>query len=505
VRSVCNRTVLSVLVVTLMAALIRLPSLLHGGLWRDDAYVYVDLSAPTLREFFHRVMETESHPPLYFAIAYVWAALFGMSERALTSLPFLTSLLTVPVLYAIGRMLAGPLCGTLAAAIFAVSPFAVAYSTEYLYPLAALVVMILAWALILIRQKGTSPVRLAGVGIASALVVYVHYVGLIYVAAMIVWVLITSKTRQAIHTAVAIGVGALTFTAWLPILMRQQQLGLPWQLPSGFGGKASFIASVISEAIPARPAYLEYAFACCILVAAIALWRADALEDCAIGLAGVFIAVLLCLAFSNLLQIRYVYPVYGLACIFFGWALSAGAERLRAARGLFWRRFGLGSSFLLCALFLVGDIQYANASTRLPKSGIRTFVMAQHPNADTLYVVAPDYTGATLFFYLQGASAPILGFARVEHPEIFRIDGYRSIWNDPFAVEQTLKAIERMRRHYRYLDVVVDEPALNTNGRMPYGKTRELLRALKGRYRVSGRTSYDGRHEPVSVYRFVLE
>ncbi|HZV77278.1 MAG TPA: hypothetical protein VFF63_05955, partial [Candidatus Babeliales bacterium] len=72
---------------------------MHEGLWRDEAYVYVDLIAPTFKEFFHRVVETEYHPPLYFLLVYVWVKLAGISEISLKTLPFICSILTVLAVY----------------------------------------------------------------------------------------------------------------------------------------------------------------------------------------------------------------------------------------------------------------------------------------------------------------------------------------------------------------------------------------------------------------------
>ena len=73
----------TLIAIVLLAIAVRLPQLLHAGLWRDEAYVWVDLSAPTFGEFWHRITTSESHPPLYFMLVYAWTKLFGSSEMAL--------------------------------------------------------------------------------------------------------------------------------------------------------------------------------------------------------------------------------------------------------------------------------------------------------------------------------------------------------------------------------------------------------------------------------------
>lgn len=488
-----------------VAALIRLPPLLHDGLWRDGAYVYVDLCAPTVHEFFRRLIETEWHPPLYFAIAYVWTALFGKTELSFTLLPFLISIATVPVVYGLGRMVAGPSSGIVSAAIFAISPLAVTYSTEYLYPLAAALFALLACATLWTIQKGPSLLRLSGLAILTGAVLYTHYVALFYVTALMLLVLaVRSCKRTTVLIASALAAGALTFVAWLPIFFHQQQIGVPWRLETAPSQKAAFAISVLLESTPARPYYPECVFAIVIVTGLVILGRSRALSPSAVGLGALFLAGLSCVTAANLLEIRYVFPFYGLLCVFLGWVLCATADHLKADNPIVWRRFGRALCVIFPAIFLIGDVQDVTRSTSMPKSGIRSFVSAEPPNSNTLYVVAPDYTAATLSFYARKTPIRILGFARVEQPEIFRLAGYALVWNDPAAVGRALLAIAQTRRRFASLDVVVDENARN-GGRMPYGKTHEFLRAVEARYGVLGVTTYVGRYESIAVYHFALK
>ncbi|MBV8148189.1 MAG: glycosyltransferase family 39 protein [Candidatus Eremiobacteraeota bacterium] len=494
----------ALLALVVVAVLMRLPALLHDGLWRDGAYLYVDFSAPTLHEAFRRITETEWHPPLYFILAYLWTALVGISERSLTLLPFLISVATIPVVYWFGAAAGGRACGLAAAATCAVSPLAITYSAEYLYPLAVAVFALPAWAIILIRRDGPSTVRLVALAAATALTVNTHYVGLFYVPALIAWVLVSERGRKSgFLISAALVAGALTFVPWAPIFLHQQHVGLPYRPAAGMHDRASFVVSMLLLSMPARPLYLEWALAAVVaggvVLAGSKIFRARALE-----LGAIFVAMLLCLAAADLLQVRYAFVFEALMYVFIGWALCATAERLRIDDPRGWRRFGAPLCAAFCILFLVGDVQSAVRSTRLPKSGIRTFAAAEPPNPNTLYVAAPDYMAATLAFYFRGTPARILGFARLQDPEIFRLDGYVSLWSDPTVVDRAINAVAREGRGYRYLDVVVNNGARNI-GQIPYGKTQEFLRRLEARYRILRKTIYDGRIEPVTVYHLVLE
>ena len=73
---------------------------------------------------------SESAPPLYYALAWVWTQLTGTGEFGLRSLSALAGVATVPVAYLIGIELRGRRAGLMAAALVAVNPMLLWYSQE---------------------------------------------------------------------------------------------------------------------------------------------------------------------------------------------------------------------------------------------------------------------------------------------------------------------------------------------------------------------------------------
>jgi len=73
---------------------------------------------------------SESAPPLYYALAWVWTQGTGTGEYGLRSLSALCGVLTIPVAYLIGRELRGRRVGLLSAALVAVNPMLLWYSQE---------------------------------------------------------------------------------------------------------------------------------------------------------------------------------------------------------------------------------------------------------------------------------------------------------------------------------------------------------------------------------------
>lgn len=73
---------------------------------------------------------SESTPPLYYALAWVWTQVTGTGPWGLRSLSALAGVLTIPVAYLVGRELRGRRTGLLSAALVAVNPMLLWYSQE---------------------------------------------------------------------------------------------------------------------------------------------------------------------------------------------------------------------------------------------------------------------------------------------------------------------------------------------------------------------------------------
>lgn len=75
--------------------------------------------------------EVPEHPPLYYVIARFWAELFGTSPAAMRSFPALISLFGFVAIYWLClELFTSPLVGSIAVALFAVSPIYVRYAQE---------------------------------------------------------------------------------------------------------------------------------------------------------------------------------------------------------------------------------------------------------------------------------------------------------------------------------------------------------------------------------------
>ncbi len=86
------------LVLTVLGAVLRFYRIGHQGFWFDEGNtaLLIHLSAGKMLGL---IPQTESTPPLYYCIAWVWARIFGFGEAGLRSLSALAGTLVVPVAY----------------------------------------------------------------------------------------------------------------------------------------------------------------------------------------------------------------------------------------------------------------------------------------------------------------------------------------------------------------------------------------------------------------------
>jgi len=143
-----------------------------------------------LRLGFGHAMEavgfSESAPPLYYALAWVWTQATGTGEWGLRSLSALAGVLTIPVAYLIGQELRSRRTGLVAAALVAVNPMLLWYSQEArAYALLTLLCALsLLYCVRALRNSGGRDGKrdIYAWGIFSALALATHYFAVFPVA-----------------------------------------------------------------------------------------------------------------------------------------------------------------------------------------------------------------------------------------------------------------------------------------------------------------------------------
>ena len=158
---------------TALGAALRFGTLDVQSIWLDESATMI-LVHRSFGGMLSHLSSSESAPPLYYVLAWVWTKVFGAGPVGFRSLSALAGTLTIPVVYACGREVSERV-GVWAAALAAVSPAMYYYSQEArAYALLILFggAAFLCWQRALRIRDGRSLALWAGV---SAVAVLTHY------------------------------------------------------------------------------------------------------------------------------------------------------------------------------------------------------------------------------------------------------------------------------------------------------------------------------------------
>ncbi len=209
-----------------LAVLLRLLGLTAQGMWFDELWTWRQMQlawGALLQDMIHE----DVHPPLYPFLLAAWTRLWGGSDAlVLRSLSALLGVLTVGVVYCLGRDLWDPRTGRWAALFLAVNVYAIFYSQEARsYSLLLLVSATTLWTWWRLR----APHRwwhAAAYVLSGAALAYTHVFGvllLIYLAGaygVLAWRGWSGAWRWPAWLGQHVLMGLL-FVPWLPALWLQ--------------------------------------------------------------------------------------------------------------------------------------------------------------------------------------------------------------------------------------------------------------------------------------------
>jgi len=205
-----------------VAAALRFSTLDLQSYYTDEAYtVWLVKQSPI--DMVHGIVRTESTPPLYYSVAWVWSRLFGTGEVGLRSLSALAGTATVLVAFLAGSQLLSRRAGLVVAALAAVSPFMVWYSQEARsYALYTLLATLSIYLYARLRREPRPALVVAWAAVCEASI-WTHYFAVYLVATeAALLLLLVPRARRAV--AAALGAVALASlpVAWLAILQHRR-------------------------------------------------------------------------------------------------------------------------------------------------------------------------------------------------------------------------------------------------------------------------------------------
>jgi 4-amino-4-deoxy-L-arabinose transferase-like glycosyltransferase len=382
-------------VITAVAAAVRLTRIGHQSFWLDESYT-VDLVQRSFGDMLDGVARTESTPPLFYVLAWLWAKLFGTTEAGLRSLSALFGTIAVPVAWRAAREWFSRPAGLIAGALVAVNPFFVWYSQEarsyaLLVLMAALTLLFLGRAL-----RNPTPRALALWGLSAALALLTHYFAAFLLVPEAIWLLWSVRGSATAGSARAawLAVGGIVAVglALIPLAVHQRDLGhtsfiadlslrsrvtdLPKKLVTGELGTPTPLIGPLAGLI-----------ALAAIVYAIYRFRGPATALTSFAVAAALVPLLLALLGADYLLPRNVIALYVPVVL----VVAAGL----GARG----RLGIAGAAVICAVALVVNAEVAT-DAKLQRDDWRGAAKKLGPVQAVL--VTPDFEAKPLRLYAYG-------------------------------------------------------------------------------------------------------
>lgn len=150
---------------------------LAGNLYSDEVWINTAANSP-FPYFYQQFIQDWVHPPLFHFLARAWVYVFGISDISGRLVALLFGVLSIPLIYWLGKMISGSKVGLMAASLLALSPVHI-YHSQYGRHYSLFVFFVLLSMIGFLKVYHQPNDRNCGIFycLSSILLVYTHYFG----------------------------------------------------------------------------------------------------------------------------------------------------------------------------------------------------------------------------------------------------------------------------------------------------------------------------------------
>jgi uncharacterized membrane protein len=211
-----------ILAIVALAAFLRFFNLGSESIWLDEA-ISVHAAETSLVSIVQKSISADVHPPLYNLLLHFWVLIFGQSEAAVRSLSACFGIISVLLLYKVGRALFDRKVGLIASILMAISAFTISYSQEARAYSLLLLLTLISFLILIKILKANKPgkIHLFLYTLTNILLCYTHIFGLFVVGAQVLYFLLF-RHRYAKARLAFWGTQAVTlvgFSPWVYVLV----------------------------------------------------------------------------------------------------------------------------------------------------------------------------------------------------------------------------------------------------------------------------------------------
>ncbi len=388
-----------VVALTLLGAALRFSTLNVQSIWQDEAATLILVHRGLAGTLSH-LSASESSPPLYYVLVWLWTRLFGAGPLGFRSFSALAGSATIPAMYLAGRQISSRV-GVWAAVLTTVNPAMYYYSQEARDYGLLILFSAIAYALWQRALRQPSPRHLAQWACVSVLALLTHYFA-VFLFLPQAWILARRVGWRRVRTSVAAVV--LVGAALVPLAASQRASGkVDWIEEASLPSRIGETAKLFFVGVYGPLEILSAALGALLAVGALAVLRQrgdrrvlDGARDAALVLAGAF-AVPLALAATHAVDVYDGRNVIG-NWIPFALLLACGLGTVRAPRAT----AALGGGLVALSLAVIAAINLIPAYQRDDWRGIAHALGSGHAGR---VIVSERFGEATLSIYRPEAHA----------------------------------------------------------------------------------------------------
>jgi 4-amino-4-deoxy-L-arabinose transferase-like glycosyltransferase len=178
------------------------------------------------------VFLSDTSPPLYYILLGYWTRALGTADAALRLFSVLWALVSLPLLWLLGRRLGGTRGAGFAVLLYAAAPISLYYSGEgRMYSLLWCLALATAWLTLRLHDRGTAPGRSIPWAFCAAAGLLTHYFFAFAWAGMLLWLWLHPGRADRRRLVLAMGLVAVTVLPWylrVPASLAQWRVTGDW-------------------------------------------------------------------------------------------------------------------------------------------------------------------------------------------------------------------------------------------------------------------------------------
>lgn len=201
--------------IIILSILLRIYKLGSESLTLDEMAT-VNVAKKSIEEI---ILYRNIHPPFYYIIIHYWIELFGDSEFSIRFPSVIFGIISVFIIYKLGKLIFDEKVGILGAFILSISIFHILYSqTARFYSLLTLSVLLSSYYFIKILEEPKQKNTIKYI-ISTLLMVYAHGYGLFYIIFQNIYYLLFKKNIR--YWFLVQGIILIFFMPWIYIMIKR--------------------------------------------------------------------------------------------------------------------------------------------------------------------------------------------------------------------------------------------------------------------------------------------